>query len=242
MHSNRKLYRISQRSIALAAALASSALTASLFGQVRVVTLNATNTKNTNNGTISVGPRNGTQPGQRQWMTDILTAIGTHVGNDPFNTGATTGIAKPVDILCLQESDGWATTGTAYRDLLNNTIYPGANYQVAAIDGTYTDPQKSTQTILYNANALQLIGTAVVGTASGSGQPRQAVRVQLRPIGYTSASDLYIYNSHYKSSDDATSRTRRDVEAQAIRTNADALGANKNIIYLGGRKCCNCFL
>jgi hypothetical protein len=112
----------------VAAALAGSAASSSALAQLRIVTLNATNTQNTFNGTISTGPRNGTMPGQRPWMTDILTAIGTHVGNDPNNLGATTGIAKPIDILALQESDGYATTGQAYANLLNNTIYPGANY------------------------------------------------------------------------------------------------------------------
>src|SRR5207253_1572307 len=53
------------------------------------------------------------------------------------------------------------------------------------------------------------------------------------PVGYDSSADFYVYNSHYKSDTDATSQTRRDDEAQAIRLDADALGANQNIIYTG---------
>ena len=46
-------------------------------------------------------------------MTNILTAIGSSVSDDPTTAG-NTGIIKPIDILCLQESDGWATTGQSY--------------------------------------------------------------------------------------------------------------------------------
>jgi endonuclease/exonuclease/phosphatase family metal-dependent hydrolase len=208
------------RQLAFVAALASAAPGA--LAQLRVVTLNGANTLNSNDGAIT--PRN-------PWMSNILSAIGTTVSDDPYITG-NTGIAKPIDVLCLQECDGYATTGAAYASLLNS-LYPTANYKVAQINGGYTDPNSSTQCLVYNDNVVNLIAKKTVGAASGSGQPRQALRYQLQPVGYDSSASFYIYNSHYKAASDSTSQGRRNTEAQAIRTDADALGAGANIIYLG---------
>ena len=208
------------RQLAFVAALASAAPGA--LAQLRVVTLNGANTLNSNDGAIT--PRN-------PWMSNILAAIGNTVSDDPYIIG-NTGIAKPIDVLCLQECDGYATTGAAYASLLNS-LYPTANYKVAQINGGYTDPNSSTQCLVYNDNVVNLIAKKTVGAASGTGQPRQALRYQLQPVGYDSSASFYIYNSHYKAASDSTSQGRRNTEAQAIRTDADALGAGANIIYLG---------
>ena len=87
--------------------------------------------------------------------------------------------------------------------------------------------------MVYNANAVSVVGQAAIGTISTSGQPRQALRYQVRPVGYTATSDFYIYSDHYKASADSTSKGRRNDEAMAIRNNADTIPANSNIIYLG---------
>jgi len=78
-----------------------------------------------------------------------------------------------------------------------------------------------------------LIGQAPVGTATSSEQARQALRAEFRPIGYDAASDFYVYADHYTASGDPTSASRRNIEAQVIRANADALGPGQNIIYTG---------
>ncbi len=212
--------RVRHYYVAFAAALTCAA--AQAVAQLRIVTLNGANTLNSNDGAIT--PRN-------PWMSNILSAIGSSVSDDP-NIVGNTGIAKPIDILCLQECDGYATTGTAYASLLNS-LYPTANYKVAQINGGYTDPHSSTQCLVYNDNVVNLVARKTVGAASGSGQPRQTLRYQLQPVGYDASASFYIYNSHYKASNDSTSANRRDVEAQAIRTDSDALGAQSNIIYLG---------
>jgi hypothetical protein len=162
-------------------------------------------------------------------MNTILQAIGSSVSDDPTLAG-NTGIAKPIDVFCLQEANASATTGVAFRNLLNS-LYPGSNYQSGTLDGGSTG--SGTQVIIYNANALNLVSQVTVGTFSTAGQPRQAIRSELRPVGYSSAADIYIYNSHYKSDTGTTNVARRNDEALAIRADADALGAGKNIIYLG---------
>src|SRR5262249_50801882 len=45
--------------------------------------------------------------------------------------------------------------------------------------------------------------------------------------------DFYLYNSHYKASDTTADEQRREVEANAIRADANALGQGANIIYAG---------
>jgi hypothetical protein len=198
----------------------------SALAQLRVVTLNGANS--------AVNPTVGSP--RRAPMQAILQAIGTTVSQDPtLTTPINTGIAKPIDVLCLQEVESASTTCAAYADILNS-IYGGSNYTWGPINGTSTG--SGTQGIVYNKNSVSLVSTAAIGVADSAGQPRQALRYQLRPVGYTSSADVYAYNSHYKSANDTTSAARRNDEAQAIRLNADALGhslgdVNPNIIYLG---------
>jgi hypothetical protein len=184
--------------------------------QLRIVNMNTANSD-----PDSTGPRTG--------MNLILSAINSSISDDP-NMPGNTGIAKPIDILTIQESAGWATTGLAYASLLNSLV-PGANYQVAHLDGASTGT--GTQSLIYNANTVSLIGTAAIGTASTTGQPRQTTRFELRPVGYDSSADFYIYDSHMKADSDTTSQGRRLTEATAIRADSDALPANSNIIYTG---------
>lgn len=184
--------------------------------QLRVVSFNTSNSSS-----ATSGPRVG--------MDVILRALGDTVSDDPTTPG-NSGIAKPIDLLCLQESHGAATTGASYAALLNN-IYNTNRYRWVDFNGTSTG--SGTQVMVYDSSSVQFIDAAAVGTSSTSGQPRQTTRFRMRPVGYSSAADVYVYNAHWKSSTDSTSRNRRLIEANATRTDADALPANSNIIYLG---------
>lgn len=181
---------------------------------------------------VSMNGANADTPAPRTpWMNTILSAIGSTVSNDPTSANDSgSGIAKPIDVLALQEVQSGGTTSAAYASLLNS-MYPGANYQYSTLNGASTG--SGTQGLVYNANAVTLVAATLVGTASTGSQPRQALRYQLRPAGYGSAADIYVYNSHYKSDTGSTNEQRRDDEATAIRADADALGAGKNIIYVG---------
>jgi hypothetical protein len=186
------------------------------WAQLRIVSFNTANA-----GVAT--PRTG--------MDLILQAIATTVSDDP-NLPGNTGIAKPIDVLAIQESAGWATTGVAYASLLN-TLVPGANYQVAQLDGASTGA--GTQTLVFNANSVGLIntGTKAFGTTGLDALARQVTRFQLRPVGYGADADVYVYNSHMKSSTGSANQARRQAEALEIRADADALPANSNVIYLG---------
>ncbi|MFT3784773.1 MAG: hypothetical protein QM770_01225 [Tepidisphaeraceae bacterium] len=186
------------------------------LAQLRIVSLNAANS-----GSSTSGPRAG--------MDTILQAIGSTVSDDPTLPGST-GIAKPISVLCLQESRGSATTATSYAALLNS-LYSTNRYRAGTLDGASTGT--GTQSIVYDSGQVSLISETVVGTATTAGQPRQTLRYQLRPVGYGATADVYLYNGHWKASSDSTSANRRNIESTAIRANADALPIGSNIVYLG---------
>jgi hypothetical protein len=148
-----------------------------------------------------------------------LQAIGQHhIGTN----------AQPIDVLGVEELN--PTTLTNLVNALNN-IYGAGTYD---FDHT-ADPSTGggTDGLIYNTHSIQLISAAVIGTASTSGAARAPMRYLLRPIGFSSNSDFYMYVSHYKASSGSANETRRDAEATTIRQDADGLGPTAHVIYSG---------
>ncbi len=155
----------------------------------------------------------------RSGLDTILQAIGSEV---------VAGIAKRIDLLFLQEVIASSTSAVA--TLLNNA-YSTSAYVTGSLVGASTGA--GSQGVVYNTAAVTLVNEKVIGSASSSGQPRQTVRHQFRPVGTNGTSDIYVYNGHWKSANDTASESRRLVEAQAIRSDADALGAGAHVLYVG---------
>ncbi|MEO0588432.1 MAG: hypothetical protein AAF078_12430, partial [Planctomycetota bacterium] len=151
----------------------------------------------------------------------VLEAIGDEVVE---------GIARPVDILLLQEQN--ASETTAYAALLNS-IYGGSDYVTGIRPGGTTSASTGGVSVVYNQATVDLISEVQIGVPSGSGAPRAPVRYEFRPEGYDAAADFYIYNSHYKAGSSGSDQSRRQVEATSIRNSADALGNGEAIIYAG---------
>jgi hypothetical protein len=198
---------------AIIAIFAINALVAQVHAQLRVVTYNTTG-----------APRSG--------MDIVLKSIGEETRN---------GFAKPIDILLLQEQNNInpfpgannpSPDTQAFVALLNN-IYAGQGITYNMSNRTGTGD--STQTLIYRTETVQLLGDVAV---NNPGAPRQPLRFQLRPVGYSNpSSDFYIYNSHYKASLDNTppgsNANQRNNEATAIRSNSNALGEGTHAIYAG---------
>src|SRR5262249_59378179 len=72
---------------------------------------------------------------------------------------------------------------------------------------------------------------------SPGGAARQPTRDKSHVIGAGPASAFYIYNSHYKAGTASTDLSQRQVEATAIRADADALGQGASILYVGDYNC-----
>lgn len=175
-------------------------------GQLRVVSYNSLG-----------GPRAGTET--------ILRSMGEESRN---------GIAKPLDVLLLQEQDGPFGDTQAFVDLLNGMYEDeGITYARGDVIGGPFSPNTLRQTIVYNSQTVELTSEAAFGSTGGSNQARQALRYQLRPSGYDSTAEFYIYNSHYKAGDSSSDAARRNAEANNIRNNSDALGEGSYAIYAG---------
>ncbi len=154
-------------------------------------------------------------------LGDVLAAIGLEVR---------AGIAKAPDVIALQEMTSTTTTGAAVAGVLNS-IYGSGTYAVVNLNvGTNGNGRPG---LIYNTQTIDLIGQAAVTPLSGSGGARQTARFQLRPDGYDSSADFYMYVSHFKASQGDENEDRRNVEATQIRNNANALGQGAHIIYAG---------
>lgn len=140
------------------------------------------------------------------------------------------GFARPLDIVLLQEQASVSTTTAAYASLLNN-LFGTTDYAAGTLNGASAGGGRPG--VVYNQSTVQLIAEQAVNTTSGTGAARATIRYQFRPVGYDSAADFYVYNSHFKASDTTTDRDRRGVEAGEVRANADALGAGVAAIYAG---------
>ena len=163
----------------------------------------------------------------RAGMDVVLEAIGDELVG---------GIAKPIDVLLLQEQQSMSLSTQSIVDLLNG-IYGAGTYARSSIDGIKSNPNNSggVPGLIYNTQTVELIQETQFGSV-GTGefeQPRATLRYQLRPVGYDSSADFYAYNSHYKSDTGTINNNRRLAEAQAIRTNSDALGDGVHAIYAG---------
>ena len=177
-------------------------------GQLRVVTYNTNN-------------YNPSQSLPRPGMGTVLEALGDQ---------AKPGFARPIDILLLQEQSTLISSTAGFVDLLNG-IYGAGTYARGSLQGATTGAGRPA--VVYNTKTVQLLAETQATAASTSGGPRATLRYQFRPVGYDSAADFYVYNSHFKAVDDSASAERRRIQAAEIRGNADALGEGVLAIYAG---------
>jgi endonuclease/exonuclease/phosphatase family metal-dependent hydrolase len=175
-------------------------------GDLRIVTYNVIG------GSGSVSPDLGT----------VLSAIGSE---------SYAGRSRPIDVLALQEVDRQSTTTAAVVNQLN-AIYGAGIYAGGTLNGTALSGG-DTVGLVFNTLSVQLVGELGIGTPSITGQARQTIRYQLRPLGVSPVTDFYLYNSHFKASTGSENESRRQVEASAVRANADSLPEGTHIIYAG---------
>lgn len=175
-----------------AAAIVAASTTA--LGQLRIVSMNASNSS-----AATANPRAA--------MSAILSSIGDAVSDDPTLPG-NTGIAKPIDILCLQEANSYQTTGVGYANLLMQ-LYPGSEYRAVELNGATTG--SGTQVLIYR-DSVSFVGADTIGVSSTSGQPRQTLRYDFQ----IESTPFSLYNAHFKAGTTSTDEARRFVEAEAI--------------------------
>lgn len=196
--------------------------------QLRVVTYN-TNTFDTEIGNSDIRT-------VRDEANIVLQAIGEESVN---------GIARPADIILLQEQQQLDTTT---QDLVNrlNSIYASQGityargFQIA--DTTTGDSTGSPnaaeirQGVIYRTDSVQLISEDSFGDLSGGtiSQPRENLLHRFRPVGYGADADLYIFNVHFEAGDANEDLAGRETAAREIREYIDSnnLGS-RNVIVAG---------
>ena len=200
----------------------------SVHGQLRIVTYN-TNTFDTEVGASNIRT-------VRAGGDIVIEAIGEEVVN---------GIARPADIILLQEQQQPDTTT---QDFLNriNSIYQSQGITYARgfeVGNTTTSSGFGTpssgeirQGVIYRTDTVELISEDSFGDLSGGliSQPRETLLHQFRPIGFGSNSDLYIFNAHFEAGDTDEDMAGRETEADQIREFIDNnnLGSS-NVIVAG---------
>lgn len=135
------------------------------------------------------------------------------------------------DVLLGQEFISQSAVNT-FLNLLNTA--PGSPGDWAAapfIDGPDTD-----SAFFYRVTKVQYLGTtiAALGSTNTSDQPRNTYRYDFRPVGYTADSTTIAgYSVHLKSGSASTDQSRRLIETQRIRTNAEGLNPQWNFLIAG---------
>ncbi len=181
---------------------------------------------------VDYNTKTGENPGQqtaRPEITTVLQAIGLQ---------SAMGIAKPIDILLLQEQFSPGVTTQSFVDVLNN-LYDPINktmYARSTLDALTSDfmHRAGGPGMVYNTQTVEKIEEIRFGTVSTSAQPRSTMRYKFHPKGYGSDADFYAYNDHYKASGgDPDDMARRQIEALSVHNNANGLGPGKSIIFAG---------
>ncbi|MEM9186679.1 MAG: hypothetical protein AAGB00_09315 [Planctomycetota bacterium] len=154
----------------------------------------------------------------------VLEAIGEESVN---------GIAKPVDILLLQEQDEPTTTTQAIVDILNGMYGSGAYSRTLLATGPSFSSIR--QSAIYRTDTVELLQEATIAPLSQGGltPPREAHRAKFSPVGYDSSAEFYIYNSHFKAGTESDDPGKRAAEAINLRADADALGEGAHVIFAG---------
>ena len=160
----------------------------------------------------------------RDGLATVLEAIGEEA--------YVHGIHRPIDILLVQEQRRIRTDTENIASLLNE-IYGTSVYRAGQLEGDETSNGSTGRPgVIYRSDVVELLEEATVGRISFTGQARQALRYNFGLVGYPTDASFYIYNSHYKAGNTFDDKKRRLVEAEAIRTDSDQLGAAE-IIYAG---------
>lgn len=148
------------------------------------------------------------------------------IGNDNQN-----GITRPIDILFMEEQLSVTTTTQQIVNIMNS-LYGSGMYNRGIVDGETTGAGRPG--IVYNTGTVELLEEVQINEPADDGAARSTMRYKLRPVGYSSPDAVfYAYVSHLKASNTGSDASRRGIEAQEIRNDADALGDDVHVIYAG---------
>ena len=172
-------------------------------------------------------------------LPTVVQAIGLHhLGTN----------AQPADVMSCEELN--STTLSNFVVQLNN-IYgagtytydtttdlntgggpDGLIYRTSTVQVVSARAMKTGQTVLLQSNGIYTTAHSPGGGVNGV--TRAPMVYQLRPVGYGTTNDFYMYVSHARSTSDDSEGDARYAEAQAVRSDAKYnLPAGSHILYGG---------
>ena len=140
------------------------------------------------------------------------------------------GFAVPVSMFVFQEVRN--ADFIPLLNLVNATAPPGITYAGATYTNFNEDGSGGAQAMFYRTDLLDEFedGHNDIYTQAG----RYSDRWRMKFLDYPSIHAwFWVYSAHLKSDTGATNQNLRLLGAQAIRSDADALGVNQNIVYAG---------
>lgn len=191
------------RAAVVSGAVAMACVGSTALGELRIVTYNTAADART------------------PYINTVLQAIGQQSVN---------GVARPIDVLVLQEQDSVSTDTQAVLNVMNS-LYGVGTYARGNVNGGTTGGGR--MGIVYRVSTVQLVSEFAFGATGTDTAARQTLQYQLRPVGYDAEADFFMYVSHYKASNTTDDKDRRLAEATQIRAQADGLGQGASIIYAG---------
>ena len=134
------------------------------------------------------------------------------------------------DVLLGQEFVSQASVNN-FVSLLNNAAGSPGDWAAAP----FTDGPDSDVGFFYRTSRVVYVSTTIVSYGGASPEPpRNTYRHTFRPVGMTgNGATIAAYNVHMKSGSAGTDQTRRLLEAQRIRTDAENLPAGTNFLVAG---------
>jgi hypothetical protein len=141
------------------------------------------------------------------------------------------GWAQPIDIITLNECT--VSAKTLIQTAINAAAPTGVTYALA----TYTsasgeDSASGAQAMFYRSDRFTEVTALHQDIFTGAS--RYGDRWALQLTGYTDAkSRVYVYGTHLKASTGSSNEALRTTGMQALRANADALGAGVPVIFTG---------
>ena len=137
---------------------------------------------------------------------------------------AANGIAKRPDLIGLQEQvSGSPGTAERFASTLNSLYSTSAYQSIILSTGNFK------QAYVFDSSALSPVDSDEIFI----GGIRPALFAQWRLVGYDSNSDFFTYNVHLKAGDSSGDLFSRNLSAENMRANADALGQGAHVIYMG---------
>ena len=144
--------------------------------------------------------------------------------------GVFEGRSMDPDVLVVQEFISQSAVDTMLGILNNAQASPGDWAAAPFVNGPDTDGA-----MFYRTSKVEFLGLTILPADPGTtGAPRDVQRYDIGLVGYAApASQIAIYNSHMKAGSSSSDQARRLIEAQKIRTNAETLDLDVNIMLVG---------